>query len=89
MPDHQNHRKPWVEPPLFEPDWILLRLHLNVQRGTGDMWGGLEVTDGLSDTCLMSTAQAFSEGLEGLVAGVQQLVALAAAHLEAGAPFPT
>lgn len=81
-------RNPWSQPPLFEPPWILIELRLNVISTDGTMWGGLSVSDGETDELLMSTAQAFSQGLDGLKAGVQQLLSIAADHLENGAPFP-
>jgi len=77
----------WTQPPLFEPDWIVLEFRLNVSSDNDVVWGGVYVSDGFSGEALMITAQPMREGLPGLRDCVEQMYTIAANHLENGAPF--
>lgn len=81
-------RRAWSEPPLFEPDWIVLNFRLNIVRSAEGWWGGLEVRDGDTDEVLALTAAPWAPGPAGLLDGVQQLLAVASRHLDPGSPFP-
>lgn len=88
MPSFQTYRSPWNEPPLFEPDWIVIDLRLNVVASDSQVWGGLQVWDGSQESILAMTAQAFPRGELGLVEAMTAMFNIAKLHLENGDPFP-
>jgi len=86
MPDNRAH-VPWSQPPLFEPDWIVLDFRLNITSDDHLVWGGVEVMDGLTREVLTITAVPLRFGLIGLRDALDQMFEIAANHLQNGAPF--
>jgi hypothetical protein len=86
MPE-KRAQVPWTQPPLFEPDWIVLEFRLNVSADNDVVWGGVYVTDGWSGEALMVTAAPMRDGIIGLRDALDQMFDIAANHLQCGAPF--
>lgn len=78
----------WTQPPLFQPDWIVIELKLHVTKNETPIWGGFQVTDGDTGELLAITAEAFRSGHTGLDVALTYLRQLAEAHMESGDPFP-
>jgi hypothetical protein len=87
MPASPRTPVAWTQPPLFEPDWIVLEFRLNVSSDNDVVWGGVYVSDGFSGEALMITAAPMREGVAGLRDALEQMYAIAAEHLQNGAPF--
>lgn len=88
MSDRQHTPRAWHQPPLFQPDWIVIEMRLHVHRDDTAMWGGVAVNDGDTGEQLLLTAEPFPAGHAGLDRALKSIREIAQAHMWSGEPFP-